>query len=171
MTIWKSGRVRTARKRWRVVCAVFDVIAIFLPMMALSSVDLPAFGRPTSVTKPLLKPSSNGTGRSSLPVGRSKRCSDHLVQRKAGVLVLVLVLVLVFFVKQSDTSSSRSSYSSSLSWTSATSISGKESSSSAVSIRRPCDKVASWRSNVSVIFSFLPSGTKRYRTHRFVRDW
>ena len=33
-------------------------------------------------------------GRSSLPVGRPKRCSDHLVQRKAGVLVLVL-----FFVK------------------------------------------------------------------------
>ena len=38
---WKSSRVSTARKRCRVVCAVSDVMAIFLPMMALMSVDLP----------------------------------------------------------------------------------------------------------------------------------
>ena len=42
-----------ARKRCRVVCAVRDVMATFSPMTALSSVDLPAFGLPTSVTKPL----------------------------------------------------------------------------------------------------------------------
>ena len=57
---WKSSRVSTARKRCRVVCAVSDVMAIFLPMMALMSVDLPAFGLPTSVTKPDLKPSACG---------------------------------------------------------------------------------------------------------------
>ena len=60
MIICISSRVYTARKRWRVVCAVFDVMAIFLPMMVLSSVDLPAFGRPISVTKPDLKPSPEG---------------------------------------------------------------------------------------------------------------
>ena len=54
---WKSSRVKTARKRWRVVWAVEDVMAIFLPMMAFKSVDLPAFGRPTRVAKPDLKPS------------------------------------------------------------------------------------------------------------------
>ena len=52
---WKSSRVSTARKRCRVVCAVSDVMAIFLPMMAFRSVDFPALGRPTSVTNPLLK--------------------------------------------------------------------------------------------------------------------
>ena len=54
---WKPSRVSTARKRWRVVCAVFDVMAIFLPILALISVDLPAFGRPTSVTNPDLNES------------------------------------------------------------------------------------------------------------------
>ena len=57
MMSWKSSRVSTARKRWRVVWAVLDVMAIFLPMIALSSVDLPALGRPTSVMNPERNPS------------------------------------------------------------------------------------------------------------------
>ena len=36
----------------RVVWATGEVMAIFSPMQALSSVDLPAFGRPTRATKP-----------------------------------------------------------------------------------------------------------------------
>ena len=37
-----------------------EVMAIFLPMIVLSSVDFPALGRPISVTKPDLKPSPEG---------------------------------------------------------------------------------------------------------------
>lgn len=55
MIICTASVVCTARKRWRVVWAVFEVMAIFLPMMAFRSVDFPALGRPTSVTNPLLK--------------------------------------------------------------------------------------------------------------------
>ena len=55
MIICMSSRVYTARKRWRVVCAVF-----LCPTTALIRVDLPAFGRPISVTKPDLKPSPEG---------------------------------------------------------------------------------------------------------------
>jgi hypothetical protein len=36
----------------RVVCGLFEVIAIFCPMIALVSVLLPAFGRPTKHTNP-----------------------------------------------------------------------------------------------------------------------
>src|SRR5688500_6141046 len=38
--------------RWRVVCGLSETIASFTPTRRLSSVDLPAFGRPTSATKP-----------------------------------------------------------------------------------------------------------------------
>src|SRR5436305_10669100 len=39
--------------RLRVVCGLSDTIASFVPTMRLSSVDLPAFGRPMRETKPL----------------------------------------------------------------------------------------------------------------------
>ena len=39
----------------RVVCGREDVIATFVPTMALVSVDLPAFGRPTNEANPLRK--------------------------------------------------------------------------------------------------------------------
>lgn len=45
MIICTASVVCTARKRWRVVWAVFEVMAIFLPMMAFRSVDFPALGR------------------------------------------------------------------------------------------------------------------------------
>src|SRR6516225_1760309 len=38
--------------RWRVVCALFDVMLIFWPTSAFSSVDLPTLGRPTMATRP-----------------------------------------------------------------------------------------------------------------------
>lgn len=51
------------------VCTVFDVMAIFLPMIALSNVDLPAFGLPTfNVTKPDLKCSGISRLRSFQPI-------------------------------------------------------------------------------------------------------
>ena len=36
----------------RVVCGLFEVMAIFCPTIALVSVDLPAFGRPTKQANP-----------------------------------------------------------------------------------------------------------------------
>src|SRR3989344_6047426 len=39
--------------RWRVVWARDEVMLIFCPTSLFSSVDLPAFGRPASVTRPL----------------------------------------------------------------------------------------------------------------------
>jgi hypothetical protein len=38
--------------RWRVVCALREVMLIFWPTRALSSVDLPTLGRPTMATRP-----------------------------------------------------------------------------------------------------------------------
>ena len=55
ITSWEWSVLTTARMRRRVVCATGLVMASFSPMMALSSVDLPALGRPTSATKPLVK--------------------------------------------------------------------------------------------------------------------
>jgi hypothetical protein len=42
--------------RWRVVCALRDVMLIFCPTSAFISVDLPTFGRPTIATMPQRKP-------------------------------------------------------------------------------------------------------------------
>lgn len=41
-----------ARTCLRVVCGLSDTIEIFSPQIALTRLDLPTFGRPTSVTKP-----------------------------------------------------------------------------------------------------------------------
>ena len=38
--------------RWRVVCALLEVMLIFWPTSAFSSVDLPTLGRPTIATRP-----------------------------------------------------------------------------------------------------------------------
>jgi hypothetical protein len=38
--------------RWRVVCALREVMLIFCPTNALSKVDLPTLGLPTMATKP-----------------------------------------------------------------------------------------------------------------------
>ena len=48
-----SGRVSTPRTRVRVVCGLSDTMLTFWPHIALTNVDLPTFGRPTSVTNPL----------------------------------------------------------------------------------------------------------------------
>ena len=45
-------RVRMPVMRWRVVCALREVMLIFWPTSALSSVDLPTLGLPTMATRP-----------------------------------------------------------------------------------------------------------------------
>ena len=51
-TNWVSSTVRMPVMRWRVVCALSEVMLIFCPTSAFSSVDLPTFGRPTIATRP-----------------------------------------------------------------------------------------------------------------------
>src|SRR5688572_448557 len=68
-------------RRWRVVCGLSETIASFSPSTRLSSVDLPALGRPTSATAPALAagPSTSwaagasGTARLLLLVGHRLR--------------------------------------------------------------------------------------------------
>ncbi len=47
-----SPRIATPRIARRVVCGLSETIATFSPTIALTSVDLPTFGRPASATKP-----------------------------------------------------------------------------------------------------------------------
>ena len=51
-TSWASGRCTIPRTTVRVVCGFEEVIATFVPTIALVSVDLPALGRPTKQAKP-----------------------------------------------------------------------------------------------------------------------
>jgi hypothetical protein len=60
--VWKPGvstktncespTVRMPVMRWRVVCALAEVMLIFWPTNAFSKVDLPTFGRPTMAIRP-----------------------------------------------------------------------------------------------------------------------
>ncbi len=73
-TIWAPGRFTTARMRLRVVWGLSETIATFWPTSRFTRVDLPTFGRPTTVTKPARK----GTTTASLtpgsrPAARRKR--------------------------------------------------------------------------------------------------
>src|SRR5690606_3147504 len=74
-TSWASVRWTIPRIVCRVVCGRPDVIATFRPTSALVRVDLPAFGRPTTHTKPERKPGGLVEGpavmRRLLGVGRS----------------------------------------------------------------------------------------------------
>ena len=49
-----SGRSRIPRVRCRVVCGVEVVMETFSPTRRLTSVDLPTFGRPVTLTNPLV---------------------------------------------------------------------------------------------------------------------
>src|SRR6185503_14162266 len=50
--IWPAGRVTMPVTRWRVVCALADVMLTLVPTRRFSSVDLPTLGRPTIATAP-----------------------------------------------------------------------------------------------------------------------
>src|SRR5439155_22625808 len=51
-TSCQSSPLATPRIARRVVCGLSDTIATLRPTIALTSVDLPTFGRPASATKP-----------------------------------------------------------------------------------------------------------------------
>ena len=51
-TSCQSSPVAMPRISRRVVCGLSDTIATLSPTIAFTSVDLPAFGRPASATKP-----------------------------------------------------------------------------------------------------------------------
>src|SRR4249920_2578361 len=51
-TICASGSVSTACTEERVVCGLLETAATFWPTTAFTRVDLPALGRPSTVTKP-----------------------------------------------------------------------------------------------------------------------
>src|SRR5690349_23399830 len=53
-TSWWSGPLAIPITRRRVVCGLSETIATFPPASALTSVDLPTFGRPATATNPLL---------------------------------------------------------------------------------------------------------------------
>ena len=71
-TICPSSSFRIPRRLRRVVCGLSDTIATFVPTSAFTSVDFPAFGRPTTATVPERErlhsvpapPSSRGGGAS-----------------------------------------------------------------------------------------------------------
>src|SRR6186713_2059228 len=50
--IWTPGRLSMPSTRWRVVCGRDVTMESFSPTSALSSVDLPTLGRPTSAANP-----------------------------------------------------------------------------------------------------------------------
>jgi hypothetical protein len=50
-----SASVRTPRMRWRVVCGLDETMLTLAPTSALTRVDLPTLGRPTTAMTPVLK--------------------------------------------------------------------------------------------------------------------
>ena len=74
--IWKPGvstkmncdtpSVRMPVMRWRVVCALFEVMLIFWPTSAFKSVLLPTLGRPTMATRPQRCASAGGAATTSM---------------------------------------------------------------------------------------------------------
>src|SRR5688572_28500343 len=60
--------------RVRVVCGLSETIASLCPTMRLSSVDLPALGRPRKETKPAFITSARASFR-----GRTRAARDHVV--------------------------------------------------------------------------------------------
>ena len=53
-TSWKSGPFAIPTTRRRVVCGLSETIATFPPQSALTRVDFPTLGRPTTAANPLL---------------------------------------------------------------------------------------------------------------------
>src|SRR5215212_2837786 len=74
--------------RCRVVCGLSETIATFPPISALTSVDLPTFGRPATATNPLLTPCETprpgGARPSSLAAERTAEARTHLHCLRAG---------------------------------------------------------------------------------------
>src|SRR4051794_7199095 len=79
-----SSRVATPRIARRVVCGLSDTIATFWPTIALTSVDLPTFGRPARATSPARVFISLTTLISSIGAGASLYASSRPEAERAG---------------------------------------------------------------------------------------
>ena len=83
--VWKPGvstntncvapRVCMPVMRWRVVCALRDVILTFCPTSAFISVDLPTLGLPTMATNPQRCPSGPALGSAPFKPVLSRPCN------------------------------------------------------------------------------------------------
>ena len=72
-TICAPGRFTTARMRLRVVWGLSETIATFWPTSRLTRVDLPTFGRPTTVTNPARNGTTTGLAHAGLPTGTRRK--------------------------------------------------------------------------------------------------
>src|SRR5581483_8446190 len=66
------GRLRMPWMRLRVVCGLRVTMASLAPTSALSSVDLPALGRPRMVTKPERRDMEFGRSEDSVAISESQ---------------------------------------------------------------------------------------------------
>src|SRR5690242_4241105 len=86
--ICASPSSATPINRVRVVCALGLTIATFCPTSALTSVDLPALGAPTTATRPqdwvIRKTRSSNPFALSLSKGGVGNASRHLLQQRFG---------------------------------------------------------------------------------------
>src|SRR3954453_24167986 len=86
-TSWWSPAVATPRIARRVVCGLSETIAILRPTSALTSVDLPTFGRPASATKPERVVIARPKSQEPAPAG-SRTCREATRSSPAQQLAL-----------------------------------------------------------------------------------
>src|ERR671919_482132 len=79
--ICPRGSLRMPTMRLRVVCGLGETMATFWPRMRLSSVDLPALGRPTRATIPNAVIEERETPR-RLPLFHQHKTSGSLANRE-----------------------------------------------------------------------------------------
>src|ERR1700722_6341809 len=72
-TIWASSRFSIPWMRLRVVCGLGETMATFWPTRVLTSVDLPALGRPTIATKPDLNAMDYAIVREGMRMRKDRR--------------------------------------------------------------------------------------------------
>src|SRR5450830_1589033 len=90
-------------KRWRVVCALREVMANFIPKIWLSSVDLPTLGRPTMATVPHLntgglavESKSDSVSKSVISLGFPMQAAQLVVLQFGGWCLHQPYVYLIF---------------------------------------------------------------------------
>ena len=111
--VWKPGvstktnctspRVRMPVMRWRVVCALREVMLIFWPTRALSRVDLPTLGLPTIAIKPQRWDSTGTLGAVATAAAAAAESISvnlffSLISTVAGVLYASAAILFVVFI-------------------------------------------------------------------------
>src|SRR5262249_49987528 len=74
--IWPRASLKMPTMRLRVVCGFGETMATFWPRMRLSSVDLPALGRPTRATTPNFELLDRGIVRVPFRIARDAHAID-----------------------------------------------------------------------------------------------